>query len=63
LSRTRARQAGRYGFESRTPHVVAAYICKACEIEGKDPEASPGQVFCWNCQAEATITARILMEG
>jgi len=45
------------------PHmsaVMAAYVCKRCEIEGQDLEVSPGQVFCWNCAGEAMITARIV---
>jgi DNA-directed RNA polymerase subunit RPC12/RpoP len=39
--------------------VVAAYVCSQCDTEGADPEVSPGIVFCWNCAAEATVTARI----
>jgi hypothetical protein len=42
---------------------MAVYICKSCEIEGQDLEASPGQVVCWNCQDEAMVTARIVIEG
>jgi len=42
---------------------MAAYICKRCEIEGQDLEVSPWQAFCWNCQNEALITARIVIEG
>jgi hypothetical protein len=44
-------------------HVLAAYICKRCEIEGHDLEAFPGRVSCWNCEDEAIITARIVIEG
>jgi hypothetical protein len=40
---------------------MAAYICKTCDIEGQDAEASPGRVFCWNCEDEALITARIVI--
>jgi hypothetical protein len=42
---------------------MAAYICKRCEIEGQDFEVSPGQVFCWNCEEKAMITARIVIKG
>jgi hypothetical protein len=42
---------------------MAAYSCKACEIEGQDLEVSPGRVICWNCEGEATITARIVIDG
>jgi hypothetical protein len=63
LGRARAGQAGHHGFQSRTPRVLASYICKACEIEGQDLEASPGRVFCWNCEDEAMITARIVEAG
>lgn len=47
---------------SGTPRILAAYICKTCEIEGQDLEESPGRVFCWNCEDEAMITARIVTE-
>lgn len=36
----------------------AAYVCRECEIEGKDREVQPGHVICWNCSAEGVITAR-----
>jgi hypothetical protein len=42
---------------------MAAYNCKSCEIEGQDLEVSPGRVTCWNCDADATITARIVIDG
>jgi len=57
------RQSARRGIESPASRVMAAYVCKRCEIEGQDLEMSPGQVFCWNCEGEAMITARIVMEG
>ena len=57
------RQTARCGMEPRTSRVMAAYICKLCDIEGQDLEVSPGQVFCWNCAGEAMITARIVTEG
>ena len=60
---TLARHAGRHGFEPHTTRVLAAYICKRCEIEGQDQEESPGRVFCWNCEDEAMITARIVTAG
>jgi hypothetical protein len=63
LSRAQTRQAGCHGLESRGTRVMAAYICKACEIEGQDFEASPGRVVCWNCHDEAMVTARIVTEG
>jgi hypothetical protein len=36
--------------------VVTAWLCQACEVEGRhleDTEAS-----CWNCGGQVTITAR-----
>lgn len=39
--------------------ILASYICKSCEIEGKDYEESEGHVLCWNCGKEVVITARI----
>lgn len=57
------RRAVRWGIDPRAARVMAAYVCKRCEIEGQDLEVSPGQVFCWNCDDEAMITARIVMEG
>jgi len=63
LSSAPGRQAARRGIESRASRVMAAYICKRCEIEGQDLEVSPGRVFCWNCEDEAMITARIVIEG
>jgi hypothetical protein len=39
--------------------VLAAYLCRPCDILGTDPEVSPGVVHCWNCGAPAYITARI----
>jgi hypothetical protein len=42
---------------------MAAYICKRCEIEGQDLEVYPGQVFCWNCEEKAMVTARIVIKG
>ena len=39
--------------------VLAAYLCRPCDILGTDPEVSPGVVYCWNCAAPAYITARI----
>jgi len=42
---------------------MAAYICKKCEIEGQDLEVSPWQVLCWNCENEAMVTARIVIDG
>lgn len=56
-------QTARGVMESRTSRVMAAYICKLCDIEGQDLEVSPGQVFCWNCAGEAMITARIVTAG
>lgn len=56
-------QATRCGAESPAPRIMAAYVCKSCEIEGQDLEVSPGQVFCWNCEGEAMITARIVAKG
>jgi len=58
-----ARHARRHGFEPRAARVMAAYTCKSCEIEGQDLEVSPGRVICWNCEGEATITARIVTDG
>jgi len=63
LGRAPARHAGRHGSEPGTFRVLAAYVCKKCEIEGRDPEVSPGQVFCWNCEGEAIITSRIVVDG
>jgi len=56
-----ARHAGRHGSEPHMPRVLAAYICKSCDIEGQDLELSPGRVSCWNCHDEAMITARIVV--
>jgi hypothetical protein len=58
-----ARYARRHGFEPRAARVLAAYTCKSCEIEGQDLEVSPGRVICWNCEGEATVTARIVIDG
>lgn len=49
--------------ESRTTRIMASYICKPCDIEGQDQEIAPWRVFCWNCEDEAMITARIVTEG
>lgn len=57
------RHAQRHGSGPRAARILAAYSCKSCEIEGQDLEVSPGQVMCWNCQGEATITARIVVDG
>jgi hypothetical protein len=57
------RYARRHGFEPRAARVLAAYTCKSCEIEGQDLEVSPGRVICWNCEGEATVTARIVTDG
>ncbi len=54
------RRTARCGMEPHMSAVMAAYVCKRCEIEGQDLEVSPGQVFCWNCAGEAMITARIV---
>jgi hypothetical protein len=58
-----ARHARRHGSELRAARVLAAYTCKSCEIEGQDLEMSPGRVICWNCEGEATVTARIVIDG
>lgn len=58
-----ARHARRHGSEPRAARILAAYSCKSCEIEGKDLEVSPGRVNCWNCEGEATVTARIVVDG
>lgn len=50
-------------FEPGWPPIIAAYICKRCDVEGHDPEMSPGRVYCWNCEDEAVITARIVTTG
>lgn len=63
LSSAQGGQTARRGMEPRTARVMAAYICKLCDIEGQDLEVSPGQVFCWNCAGEAMITARIVTAG
>lgn len=63
LGKTPGRQAIHRGFEPRRSRILAAYICKRCEIEGQDLEVSPGRVFCWNCEDEAVITARIALQG
>jgi hypothetical protein len=39
--------------------ILAAYICRPCDIQGRDTEMSPGEVLCWNCGAPALITARV----
>jgi hypothetical protein len=39
--------------------ILAAYTCRACDIQGRDPEVSPGLVLCWNCGRPALITARV----
>jgi hypothetical protein len=57
------RHAGCHGSEPRVARVLAAYSCKSCEIEGQDLEVSPGRVICWNCEGEATVTARIVIDG
>jgi DNA-directed RNA polymerase subunit RPC12/RpoP len=56
-------RAAHRGVEPGAAGVMAAYICKRCEIEGQDVEVSPGQVFCWNCGEKAMITARIVIKG
>jgi hypothetical protein len=43
----------------KKPAILAAYMCNTCDIQGRDPEVSPGVVFCWNCGDPAEITARI----
>jgi hypothetical protein len=53
----------RRGQKNEHPRILAAYICKRCEIEGQDFEVSPKRALCWNCQGEAMITARIAMEA
>ena len=63
LGSATAHHAVRHGFEPRAARVLAAYTCKTCEIEGQDLEVSPGRVNCWNCQGEATVTARIVTDG
>lgn len=42
---------------------MAAYICKGCDIEGQDLEVAPGRVLCWNCEGQAVITARIVVNA
>jgi hypothetical protein len=44
---------------SEDPSILAAYVCGACEIQGRDFEVSPGVVLCWNCGDPAVITARV----
>jgi hypothetical protein len=44
---------------SEEPSILAAYVCGACEIQGRDLEVSPGLVLCWNCGDPAVITARV----
>jgi hypothetical protein len=63
LSRVQARQAGHHGFQQSGPLVMAAYICKRCDIEGQDLEVAPGRVLCWNCAGQAVITARIVVNA
>ena len=63
LGKAAGHQTGHRGFEPRRSRILATYICKRCAIEGQDLEVSPGRVFCWNCEDEAMITARIVMEG
>lgn len=35
--------------------VVVSWFCRACEVEGQDPESEPS---CWNCGGAVTVTAR-----
>jgi hypothetical protein len=42
---------------------MASYICKRCDIEGQDLEVAPGRVLCWNCEGQAVITARIVVNA
>jgi hypothetical protein len=35
--------------------VFAQWLCRACEVEGRDVETEPS---CWNCGGEVTVTAR-----
>ena len=62
LNGVQARQAGHHGFQGSGPLVMAAYICKTCDIEGQDLEVTPGRVLCWNCEGQAVITARIVVD-
>ncbi|NMH75552.1 hypothetical protein [Pseudonocardia xinjiangensis] len=36
-------------------HVVAQWLCRTCEVEGRDLENEPS---CWNCGGEVIVTAR-----
>lgn len=63
LSSAPARHVTRHESGPRAARVLAAYTCKSCEIEGQDLEISPGRVICWNCEGEATVTARIVIDG
>jgi hypothetical protein len=35
--------------------ILAHWLCRACEVEGRDLETEPS---CWNCGGEVTVTAR-----
>jgi len=63
LGRVQVRQAGHHGIQRPVPLVMAAYICHRCEIEGQDLEVTPGHVLCWNCEDQAVITARIVVNA
>ena len=35
--------------------VMAHWLCNACDVEGRDPDAEPS---CWNCGGAVIVTAR-----
>lgn len=36
--------------------ILAAWICHACEVEGRSPVDE--NIACWNCEGPVTVTAR-----
>ena len=49
-----ARMRGYVGGPGK-PVVMSAWVCRTCDVQGRDFEAVPN---CWSCGDPATVTAR-----
>lgn len=39
-------------------HIEAAWGCRSCQVDGRDPEVPGQEITCWNCGGPVRVYAR-----
>lgn len=42
--------------------IFASWVCRPCDVTGRDTEETEAEATCWMCGQPATIIARVLAE-